>query len=403
MRVIRAIVMLVMLLSILSLVANAQITQLAELTASDGAAGDNFGGAVAISGNTAVVGAPDALLRIGHGGVAYVFGGSGGTWNQVAKLTPSDGSNQFGASVAISGSTVVIGAPRDTVNGAVYVFVEPVAGWTDMTETAKLTTSGVGQLVGQSVAINTEQTTIVAAAYFGGGYVWTRPPNGWTTTTSATAEMVPPPSSGDFHGIAISASTVALAVYDGATSVGGAVYVFLLKPGMRKLSPVATLTGSDETSSSEIWTSVAVSGDTIVAGAPDHNSTIGAAYVFVKPSTGWTDMTQTAELGLTTGQPLTALGSSVAISGRVVLAGAPGDFIGQNQAQGVFFGYLEPSGGWVDTSTPSLSRTSNDGAAGDDFGTSISISGSTIAVGTPGHAVNGNGGQGAAYIFGPKP
>jgi uncharacterized protein (DUF2345 family) len=62
-------------------------SQSAEITASDGTSGDDFGASVAMSGNTIVVGAPG---QVGVG-AAYVFTGSGTNWNQVAKLTPSDG------------------------------------------------------------------------------------------------------------------------------------------------------------------------------------------------------------------------------------------------------------------------------------------------------------------------
>ena len=84
-------------------------TQQAELTASDGAASDDFGYSVAVSGTTAVVG---AWGRHSATGAAYVFGESANTWTQQAELTASDGaaSDDFGYSVAVSGTTAVVGA-----------------------------------------------------------------------------------------------------------------------------------------------------------------------------------------------------------------------------------------------------------------------------------------------------
>ena len=123
--------------------------QEAKLTASDGAAGDRsarrFPSAATrwwsertyatVNGNA-------------DQGAAYVFTGSGSGWNQAAKLTASDGAanDVFGWSVAISGNTVVVGADYATVGGnvkqgAAYVFTEPATGWTNMTQTAKLTAS----------------------------------------------------------------------------------------------------------------------------------------------------------------------------------------------------------------------------------------------------------------------
>ena len=96
--------------------------QQAKLTASDGAANDAFGFSVAVSGDTVVVGAPvDTIGANATQGSAYVFvappGGFPGALTETAKLTASDGAanDAFGSSVAVSGDTVVVGAPGDTI------------------------------------------------------------------------------------------------------------------------------------------------------------------------------------------------------------------------------------------------------------------------------------------------
>ena len=101
------------------------MTQTAKLTASDGAAGDDFGSSVSISGNTVVVGARCHGRRNSHQGAAYVFTEPGSGWanmTQTAKLTASDGAadDDFGYSVSISGNTVVVGAlaPRSAATPA---------------------------------------------------------------------------------------------------------------------------------------------------------------------------------------------------------------------------------------------------------------------------------------------
>ncbi len=94
-----------------------------KLTASDGAADDNFGDSVAISGRRAVVGAPSSSYH--SGGSAYVFVRIATLWIEEHKLTASDGAAQhlFGYSVAISGNTVVVGSQHSNcVRGSVYVF-----------------------------------------------------------------------------------------------------------------------------------------------------------------------------------------------------------------------------------------------------------------------------------------
>ena len=102
--------------------------QVAKLTASDGATGDMFGWSVAISGTTAIVGASRDDDRGKYSGSAYVFEKSGNMWSQVAKLTASDGAAEdwFGWSVAISGTTAIVGAygddDRGENSGSAYVF-----------------------------------------------------------------------------------------------------------------------------------------------------------------------------------------------------------------------------------------------------------------------------------------
>jgi FG-GAP repeat len=93
-----------------------------QLTLEDGTKFDNFGCSVAISGDTLVVGAPG---RDDYRGAAYVFTRSGSMWTQRAELQAADGqtASVFGFSSAISGSTIVVGAPfQNNERGAAYVF-----------------------------------------------------------------------------------------------------------------------------------------------------------------------------------------------------------------------------------------------------------------------------------------
>ena len=102
----------------------------ARLTA--GAKDREFGYSVAISDSTVVVGAPEA----GPDGMAYVFVHSGSTWSRQAQLTAADSAaTDFGWSVAISGSTVVVGAPgKNVISGAAYVFVRTGNTWSRQAE-----------------------------------------------------------------------------------------------------------------------------------------------------------------------------------------------------------------------------------------------------------------------------
>jgi hypothetical protein len=111
--------------------------QQAKLTASDGAASDNFGYSVALSGETALVAAnSDDIGSNSNPGSAYVFVRSGSLWGLQAKLTASDGAafDYFGYSVALSGETALVGAfGDDSQRGSAYVFVRSGAAWSQQT------------------------------------------------------------------------------------------------------------------------------------------------------------------------------------------------------------------------------------------------------------------------------
>jgi hypothetical protein len=135
-------------------------TQQAELTAGDGAGSDQFGWSVALNGSIALVGAFSKFPA----GAAYVFVRSGATWIQLAKLTASDGAqgDAFGYSVALSGTTVLIGADgKNNDTGAAYVFVRSGAAWTQQAEL--IAGDGAqGDFLGSAVALS-GNTTLVGA------------------------------------------------------------------------------------------------------------------------------------------------------------------------------------------------------------------------------------------------
>jgi Bacterial Ig-like domain (group 3)/FG-GAP repeat/Abnormal spindle-like microcephaly-assoc'd, ASPM-SPD-2-Hydin len=157
------------------------------LLASDGQPYDYFGYSADMNadGSVVVVGAPTtAWFDRGAGkGSAYVFvrpvngwGPWSSTYNEIAKLTASDGQNNdsFGISVAISanGNTAVAGASQlplytGPINGPgkYYVFARPASGWATMTETSKVNApDSLSGNFGNSTSINTSGTEIVAGA-----------------------------------------------------------------------------------------------------------------------------------------------------------------------------------------------------------------------------------------------
>ena len=269
-----------------------------EVTARDGAVGDNFGYSVAVSGSTALVGAP--YHQVGSNanqGVAYVYTEANGVWSQTAELTASDGvgSDNFGYSVALSGATALVGAANRRVGsnayqGAAYVYTEANGVWSQ----AELTASDGAQYdnFGSSVALN-----------------------------SATALVGAPR-----HNV-------------GSRYQQGAAYVYTEASGT--WSQAAELTASDGLASNFLGSSVALDGATAVVGANNVGNFVLPAYVYVEPAGGWaTTSSFSAELTASNEGGSDRFGASVAVSGPTVLVGAPAHTVGSNASQGAayFFG-----------------------------------------------------------------
>ena len=364
----------------------ASATQTAELT--DSALGGHveLGYSVAISsdGETIVAGAPAGSEVPGNGvntqGTVDVFTATGGwasTSTPAARLTvagsPTTESplgGELGWSVAISGNTIVAGAPYDATSpsfGEAYVFTMPPGGWVSGTQTAELSASDPSNPNGDE--------------YFG----WSVGVSGATIVVGAWHQAAP-----------------------GGVNASGEAYVFTMPPGgWANATQTAKLTASHPGGSDEFGWSVAASGNTVVVGAPNHEvaskPSQGAAYVFVMPTAGpWVNATQTAELSASDGQAGDALGWSVAISGNTIVAGARARQVEAHVSQGAVYAWTQPSGGWVTTGADTAELTAGDGSTDDSLGESVAVSGTTIASGAPRHfASSSTEDFGAAYVFAP--
>ncbi len=397
--------------------------QAGELTASDGEPADNLGIAVSINGNTVAVGAPQAVINgnVAQGAV-YVFAPSGGWGNmtQTAKLTASNGNagDFLGFSVSISGNTVVAGAPGATVGsnaqqGAVYVFVEPSGGWTDTIETAKLTTSDGESLdaLGSSISIDgstvvagTPQASVSNNAYQGAVYIFVAPANGWTSTTQTAKLTASKGAAGNGLGTSVSVSgNTAVAGAPGATISTqvnqGAVYVYVEPAnGWANMTETAQLTVSSGKANNNLGVSVAINSNTVVAGALyGTDQTYGSAFVFVEPTNGWaTTSTFTAELTTPSAirQEDDFFAQNTTINGNLIVVGAPNSVANLNEDQGAAYIFTEPSGGWQ-SSSQSAEVFAPSGVPGDAFGTWVATDGSVVVSGAQG---SGNA-QGAVYVF----
>ncbi|HJT27177.1 MAG TPA: FG-GAP repeat protein [Pyrinomonadaceae bacterium] len=374
-----------------------------KLTASDGEAFDLFGRPVAVSGSTIVVGAPfDNIGANDNQGSAYVFNRQGGSWVETQKLTASDGAtfDLFGLSVAISGSTIVVGSEGDDIGGnleqgSAYVFRRQGGSWI---ETQKLTVSdgASGDSFGSSVAVS--GSTIVVAAILGdvganqdqgSAHVFDLHGGSWVETQRLTASDG---ATFDQFGtsIAVSGSTIVVGApfaEIGPTFEEGAAYVFNHQGG----SWVETqkLIVSDPGVFDLFGQSVAVSGSIIVVGRPiGGNFDQGSAHVFSRQGQTWVE---TQKLTASDGAEIDFFGWSVAASGSKVVVGAP---FGGTVDEGSAYVFNHQGGSWVETQR----LTASEREEGDEFGDSVAVSGSTVVVGAP---FGGNFNQGAAYVFGP--
>jgi hypothetical protein len=310
-------------------------SQQAYLKAPNAEASDQFGTSVAISGDTIVVGAnaedsnqttitngASANNSASSAGAAYVYTRSGSSWSQQAylKAPNAEAGDLFGRVVAISGDTIVVGAHTEASNqttitngasasannaaseaGAAYVFVRSGNSWSQQAY-LKAPNANALELFGTSVAINGDTIVVGANA---------EDSNQTTITNGSTASA------------------------DNSASSAGAAYVFTRSGS--NWSQQAYLKAPNAQAQDHFGTSVAISGDTIVVGARLENSnqttitngstastdnsasSAGAAYVFVRSGSSWS---QQAYLKAANAETSDNFGDSVAISGDTIVVGA---------------------------------------------------------------------------------
>lgn len=374
--------------------------QEAKLLASDGTAYDLFGFAVAISGRTALVGAYQHDAHSADSGAVYVIQNIGGVWTQTAEVSPSDAApgDYFGGSVALSGDVAVIGAPGDddhgSGSGSAYVFQNLGGAWTQI---AKLTApDGVaGDYFGVSVGVSGETAVIGAygdddhGTYTGSVYVFQRLNGTWTQTARLVASDA---AIADFFGKSVSVSGDTIVVGaprdDDRDVDSGSAYVFQQAGGV--WTQMDKLIASDGSAYDYFGGSVAISGDTIVVGAENHRDVRGAAYIFERVGDTWT---QSAALTAVNGAPNSHFGNSVAVSGCTAIV-AEDEHYNQWSETGSMHIYQKLNGIWVEISEAFAS----DGATFDRFGCSVGVSGNTVIVGTKGDDDLGIY-SGSAYVF----
>ena len=379
-------------------------------------AGDLFGRAVAISGDTAIVGADFDDDAGENSGAAYIFVRSGNSWVEQAKLVPSDAEagDQFGFAVDITGDTAIIGAwmkadfGRDAFgngSGAAYIFVRSGNSWT---EQDKLFSTAAGDRSGFAVGISGDTAIIgapgnddtglesgLAAIFVRGGGVWVV--QGALTTSD--------PAAGDEFGraVAINGDTamVGAPFDDDAGESSGSVYVFVRSGS--GWTQQAKLVASDVTPGALFGFSIAISGETAIAGIWPGFSTAfatGGAYIFERSGNSWIEQAKLAASNAGLAMRLTdnqasagdQFGFSVGISGDLAIVGAFQDSDTAGEA-GVAYIFERGGGGW----RQQTKLTASDAESGDWFGFSVGVSEDTAVVGALSD-FNGGLKSGSAYV-----
>lgn len=306
-------------------------SQQAKLTASDAEAEDEFGHTVAVDGDTTVVGAP---WEDGDGeddnGAAYVFTRSGSTWSPQAKLTASDSTTNvlFGSAVAVSGESVLVGKPRGfdpaEPGGSAFVFVRSGSTWSQQAKLAPRDPTFLGYF-GDAVALDGD-TALVGAGRdddsSGSAYVFTRSGTTWSQQAKLIASDAAANDrfgqSVDVHG---DTAVVGAFFDDDAGSSSGSAYVFS-RNGFT-WHEQAKLTAADAAGGEHFGYAVALAGDATVVGArfdsPPGEAGIGSAYLFSRSGTAWTERARLTASFAANGD---LFGSSVAMGGGTVVVGA---------------------------------------------------------------------------------
>jgi len=321
------------------------------LTADDGVAGDFFGYAVAIQGDTALVGAHFASVG-GHAqqGATYVFRYAGGTWTQTQKLVAADGTDQsyFGAAVTLDGDHAFVGAYAATINGnfgqgAVYAY-SGVTGESLQPSGEIINPDGVandqfGYAVaahGGSVMIGSPNTKVGDNAAQGAVFLYEDIGGSWTQAQEIVAvDGV----TNDAFGLSVSYDDLhALVGVPVGNGFLGEFYAFTLDAGT--WTQTQKILAPDGATDIFYAVSVALSGDRAVVTYPGYGSGQGRVDLFGLDAAGDWNLLQAYEHP--SGDPADLFpyyGFSAGISGGTFLVGAYGRKVGDNLYQGASYFY----------------------------------------------------------------
>jgi uncharacterized repeat protein (TIGR01451 family) len=374
----------------------------AKLDAPGTARQDRFGSAAAIEGEILVVGGPDDDVPGGRGaGSAYVFVRTGQSWNFQQKILAGDPTERarFGAAVSLCGGTLAVAAPRAVASfaGAVYVFVQVGGVWQQQ---QRLERPGGSSSEEYAASVACDGDTLLVGApsdaeaglyYAGAAYVYTRSGGSWALQQRLTLSA-PESFAGAGHAVALQGDTALVSAP--GSSARGRVSVFQRSAGV--WTETGSFSAADGTGGDEFGSALGLSGDTAIVGATNAEespgSRPGAAYVFVQSLAGqWSQQQK-----LVDPHPVATLylGSAVAVSGDAALVSPWRDYSARS---GVALLFVRQAGVW----TLRQRIVPSDGADDDEYGAALALSGATAVVGAPGADTPAGFDSGAVYVLVP--
>jgi MYXO-CTERM domain-containing protein len=382
----------------------------AKIASPDGSPHDEFGSSVALFGDRVLIGVPmDSIAMEYAQGSAYVYVRGAEGWTLEQQLVASDGTwdDQFGTSVALSADRALVGALGDSYMdvGSVYAFAWDGAEWIQEQRIVP-SDGGYYDQFGRSVALSGDRALIGAARYDiadpnaneGAAYVFVRNGSVWTEVQTLTASD----GAADDHfgtSVALSNDRALIGAPGWGTGVSAYAYVWdgLTFGGEQRLAP------ADGAPDDQFGWTVALSGDQAIVGAHAHDvglsSDQGAAYTYDWNGSAWV---AGAKLVPSDGGENAWFGYSVALSADRALVGAPlvvlSELSGaplQTTDQGGAYVYLRTAGTW----TEQQRVIASDGDSRSWLGSAVALSGELAAVGAPGSTIGGNAAEGSVYVF----
>jgi len=298
---------------------------------------DAFGWSVAISGDTLVVGSPQADASGADSGAVYVYTRSASVWTQQQKIAGSttDGGDNFGYSVDVEGNTLIVGAKSDevatAVPGSAFVFTRSGSVWTQqgrLTATGGQEADAFGSAVrlsGDYAVVGAEYADTLTGEDAGAAYVFKRTAGVWSQQAVLTSNL-PDVGARFAHAVAIDGGTIVVSDHLRASAAGRAV-VFTGADATWTVQQ--TLSASDGLPQDYFSHGIAIVGDTLLIGAYqadlDTNVDRGAAYRFTRSGSMWTQIDKYLASDASTTGGTEYFGFDVSLAPGVAAVGAPQD------------------------------------------------------------------------------